>query len=267
MFSLGHLVGVSHEPQRRSRATVRVYDTALARRLNFFVKLSKGELDVLADLQSKPVKLKRGLDLIGEEQTNQKAFVLQDGWGCSFKIMPNGGRQVIGFPIPGDCVGLGSMLLPTSDYSFSVVTDAMVSAVEASRMFEIFRQFPRLGAAFLWLASRDQAMTIEHLTSIGRRTAIERTAHLFMELAERLTLVGLATETQFNCPLNQYLIADAIGLSSVHHNRILRQLRERNLLTVRSGKVIVHDIDGLRSLAGYRSVNAVSQKLILTNMR
>ena len=259
MFSPGHLVCASHEPRRRSPAAVHVYDTALGRRLNFFVELSKDELDILAELQAKPLKLESGLELTEEEQRSQKVFVLQDGWGCSFKIMPNGGRQVIGFPIPGDCVGLHSMLLPTSDYSFFVVTDAVVSVVEASRMFEIFRQFPRLGAAFLWLASRDQAMTIEHLTSIGRRTAIERTAHFFMELAERLTLVGLATETQFNCPLNQYLIADAIGLSSVHLNRILRQLRERNLLTVRSGKVIIHDIDGLRSLAGYRSVNAVSK--------
>lgn len=89
--------------------------------------MSKDELDILAELQSKPLKLESGLELTEEEQRSQRAFILQDGWGCSFKIMPNGGRQVIGFPIPGDCVGLNSMLLPTSDYSFFVVTDAVVS--------------------------------------------------------------------------------------------------------------------------------------------
>jgi CRP-like cAMP-binding protein len=79
-----------------------------------------------------------------------------------------------------------------------------------------------------------------------------------MELAERLTLVGLATETQLNCPLNQYDMADALGLSAIHVNRVLRQLREQNLLTVRSSRVIIHDIDNLRKLAGYRSVSAGS---------
>jgi CRP-like cAMP-binding protein len=80
-----------------------------------------------------------------------------------------------------------------------------------------------------------------------------------MELAERRTLAGLATETQLNRPLNQYDMADALELSAIHVNRVLRQLREQNLLTVRSGKVIIHDIDCLRKLAGYRSVSSGSQ--------
>jgi DNA-binding transcriptional regulator LsrR (DeoR family) len=76
-----------------------------------------------------------------------------------------------------------------------------------------------------------------------------------LELAERLTLVGLATETQFEHPLNQSIIADALGLSEVHVNRVLRELREQNLLTLREGKVSIHDLSGLRKLAGYRSVD------------
>ena len=181
---------------------------------------------------------------------------MHTGWGCSYKIMPGGGRQIIRFPIPGDCVGLPSLLLRISDHAFSALTEIVVSVVEPSRLLEIFHEFPRLGSAFLWAASRDEAMVVEHLASIGRRSAIERTAHFFMELAERLTLVGLATETQLNCPLNQYDMADALGLSAIHVNRVLRQLREQNLLSVRSGKVIIHDIDNLRKLAGYRSVSA-----------
>ena len=98
-------------------------------------------------------------------------------------------------------------------------------------------------------------MIIEHLASIGRRNAVERTARLFLELAERLRLVGLATDQGFSCPLNQYVIADALGLSAIHVNRVLRQLREQGLMTVRSGEVVIHDEKGLRSLAGYRSLD------------
>ena len=171
--------------------------------------------------------------------------------------MPDGKRQIISFPVPGDCVGLRSVLLWTADHSFSAYTDAVVSAVPTRRVLELFNEYPRLGAAFLWGASRDEAMVVEHLVNIGRRTALERTAHFFMELAERLMLVGLATETEFHCSLNQYVIADALGLSAIHVNRVLRQLREMNLLTVKTGTVVIHDVVALQKLSGYRSVNGL----------
>ena len=231
------------------------FDSALARKLNAFVELSKDELGVLADLQSKRCEIKRGHEVTHEGQAGQKAYILQSGWGCSFKMVPNGGRQIIRFPIPGDCVGLRSILLRTSDHAFSVLTDSVVSTLETVRILDIFNKFPRLGAAVLWAISRDEAMVVEHLVSVGKRSAIARAAHFFMELAERLRLVGLATETQFECPLTQYLIADALGLSPVHLNRVLRQLRERRLLTVACGNVTIHDIGSLRELSGYHSVD------------
>ncbi len=95
-------------------------------------------------------------------------------------------------------------------------------------------------------------MVVEHLVSVGRRNAIERTAHFFMELAERLNLVGLAEEAEFKCPLSQYVLADALGLTSIHVNRILRQLRERQLLTLANGTVKIHDLRGLRKIAGFQ---------------
>ena len=113
-------------------------------------------------------------------------------------------------------------------------------------------EFPRLRAAILWAASRDEAMVVEHLVGIGRRSALERTAHFFMELAERLSLIGEATETEFKCPLSQFVLADALGLTAIHINRVLRQLRQRQLLTVRKGTVTIHDLAALRKLAGFQ---------------
>ena len=90
--------------------------------------------------------------------------------------------------------------------------------------------------------------------NIGRRHAIERTAHFFMELAERLSVIGFGTETEFKCPLSQFVLADALGgLSAIHVNRILRQLREKDLLTLRTGTVRIHDLIRLRKLAGYEN--------------
>jgi CRP-like cAMP-binding protein len=226
--------------------------TALARKLNAFVQLSEREAACLEDLQCVSVRVRRGKEIVHEGQTGHMAHILQSGWACSSKLLPDGGRQIIAFPLPGDCVGLRSVLLRTSDHSFSALTDVVVSSVEASRMMGIFNEYPRLGTAILWAASRDEAMVVEHLVSIGRRSAIERTAHFFLELCERLRLVGLGTEKEFSCPLNQYVLADALGLSPIHVNRVLRQLRERRLLTLKGRKVTIHDVSGLETLAGYQ---------------
>src|SRR6476620_5963658 len=228
------------------------FDSVLAKKLSTFLALSEDELSCLADLQRHRVSVRRGQQLTREGQTGHHAFVLQEGWACSFKTLLDGGRQVISFPIAGDIVGLRSVLLRTTDHSFSALTDAVVSPVDGTHIMKCVTEFPRLGAALLWAASRDEAMVFEHLVSIGRRNAIERTAHFFMELAERLTLVGQATETEFACPLSQFVIADALGLTAIHVNRVLRQLRDRKLLTVRKRRVHIHDLSGLRKLSGFQ---------------
>jgi CRP-like cAMP-binding protein len=227
-------------------------DNVLARKLNTFMVLSPDEAERLGELQSPTSNVKRGKQLVHEGQPGQKIYVLQTGWACSYKDLPSGSRQIISFPIAGDCVGLRSALLRTADHSFEALTDSVVSVVDSAHMLQTFSEFPRLGAAILWAASRDEAMVVEHLVSIGRRSAIERTAHFFMELAERLSLIGAASKTEFECPLNQYVLADALGLSAIHVNRVLRQLRERDLLTVQRGRVTIGDLRGLRELAGFR---------------
>lgn len=224
----------------------------LAKKLGTFMQLSSAETHCLAELQTKPVRVKAGGALVREGESGHLAYILQAGWACSFKLLPDGGRQIITFPLPGDCIGLRSVLLHTSDHSFSALTDVTVCGVDSARMMQIFAEFPRLGAAILWAASRDEAMVVEHLVSIGRRTAIERTAHFFLELAERLRLVGLATERDFECPLNQYVLADALGLSAIHVNRVLRQLRERKLLTYKAHRVTILDSKRLTLLAGFQ---------------
>lgn len=228
-------------------------ESYLARKISAFVDLAPRELSYLADLEAKPIRVKRGKELVHEGETGQRAYIFQSGWACSFKSLPDGDRQIISFPIPGDCIGLRSMLLRTSDHSLAAVTDAQVIPVEAARMKQLFSEFPYLGTALLWATSRDEAMIVEHLVSLGRRNAIERTAHFILELHDRLQLVGLAENNEFDCPLNQDSFADALGLSAIHVNRVLRQLRTRKLATVKAHKITIHDMSALKNLASYAS--------------
>ena len=225
----------------------------LAKKIGAFVQLSDRELAHLARLESKRVRVARGRELVHEGQTGQVAYIIQAGWACSFKLLRDGGRQIIAFPVPGDCVGLRSMLLRTSDHSFSALTDATVSRIDAVSMKEIFSEFPHLGAAILWATSRDEAMVVEHLVSVGRRSALGRMAHFFLELYDRLHLVGLASSDSFRCPLSQNVLADALGLSTIHVNRVLRELRERGLLTFKGRNVTIQNASALKEIAGYEN--------------
>jgi CRP-like cAMP-binding protein len=227
----------------------------LARKLAHFVQLDVAEQQCIAALQTHEIQVPRGSELIRQGEHGRYACFLQSGWGCSSKILLDGARQVITFPIPGDCIGMRSVLLRKSDHTFTALTDVLLTRVDADRILPIFNQFPRVGAALLWAASRDEAITVDHLASVRRRSAIERTAHFFLELHERLFMVGLAGPTEFCCPLTQYDLADALGLSAIHVNRVLRELREVNLLEFQRGKVTFWDMRALRDLAGYEAID------------
>jgi CRP-like cAMP-binding protein len=98
------------------------HSNILARKLSKFLPLGPEEMNCLAEMQSAPVTVKRGKLLTQEGQTGHKAYVLESGWACSYKDLPNGNRQIISFPIAGDCVGLRSVLLRTADHSFAALT-------------------------------------------------------------------------------------------------------------------------------------------------
>ena len=226
-------------------------ESPFARKLGAFVALSEVELAALEVFHQRRRAFEQGVDLVRQGQLGQLAYILADGWVCSYKLLPNGKRQIVDFQVPGDFLGLRSVLFRTSDHNAEAMTRVEVSEVSSNDLIEAFATTPRLATAVLWAASRDEAMVVEHLVDIGRRNALERTAHLLLELGARLKLVGLGTKEGYACPLSQYLLADALGLTAVHINRIMRQLREEGLLTFRSGQVIFDDFERTVKIAEF----------------
>jgi CRP-like cAMP-binding protein len=225
--------------------------SAFARKLGAFVTLSGEEMAALDRLHSRRKRFSAGRDMVHQGQVNQSAYILASGWVCSYKLLSGGKRQIVDFQIPGDFLGLRSVLFRTADHNIEPVTRVEASEVLSSDLLDTFSKTPRLATAVLWAASRDEAMVVEHLVGIGRRDAKERTAHFLLELGARLKLVGLGSTLGYSCPLSQSLLADAMGLSAVHVNRVLRELREDGLVTFQYGKVTIHDLDGLVALADF----------------
>ena len=228
-----------------------IHESPLSRKLGAFVALSGEDLATLERLHARRRRFAAGVDMAHEGQTDQSAYILARGWVCSYKLLPNGTRQIVDFQVPGDFLGLRSVLFRTADHNIEPVTAVEASVVLASDLLDAFAQTPRLATAVLWAASRDEAMVVEHLVNIGRRNALERTAHYLLELGARLRLVGLGTAAGYACPLSQYMLADALGLSAIHVNRVLRQLREDGLLTFQSGQVTFDDVDRLTAIADF----------------
>ncbi|WP_366655601.1 Crp/Fnr family transcriptional regulator [Fodinicurvata sp. EGI_FJ10296] len=223
----------------------------LARKLGAFVALSQEEISALELLHGRRKVFPAGRDMVHQGQTNQSAYILASGWVCSYKILSDGTRQIVDFQIPGDFLGLRSVLFRTADHNVEPVTRVEASEVLANDLLEMFSRTPRLATAVLWAASRDEAMVVEHLVGIGRRDAKERTAHFLLELGARLKLVGLGSTSAYDCPLSQNLLADVLGLTAVHVNRVLRELREDSLVTFQHGQVRIHDLEGLMLLADF----------------
>ncbi|SLN70162.1 Nitrogen fixation regulation protein FixK [Roseovarius gaetbuli] len=226
-------------------------NTALGRKLGAFVALSAPEISALESLHKRRRTFVAGRDLVHQGQSEQAAYILASGWAVSYKIMEDGQRQIVDFQIPGDFLGLRSVLFHLSDHSVEPVTNIDVTEILLPDLLDAFSRTPRLAMAILWAASRDEAMVVEHLVGIGRREATERMAHFLLELGARLALVGMGSKAGFDCPLTQYHLADALGLSAVHTNRVLRKLREWGMLTFRSGTVRFDDYDRLAEFAKF----------------
>lgn len=220
-------------------------------KLASFITLSLPEMNTLDALHGRRKTYAAGRDLVHQGQPNQQAYILAEGWACSYRLLASGGRQIVDFQIPGDFLGMRSVLSRTAGLSIESLTKVQASPMDAHELTEVFARTPRLGTAVLWAASRDDAMVVEHLVGVGRRSAAERTAHLLLELGARLALVGLGTKSGYTCPLSQYLLADALGLSAVHVNRVLRELREKGLVIFRNGRVEFTNFARLVEFAGF----------------
>jgi CRP-like cAMP-binding protein len=222
----------------------------LSSRLSRAGRLGARELQLLAALEQPIRKLAAQQWLLDEGDPEPPCAIVHAGWAAGFKLLADGRRQILGFALPGDMVGLASFP-GAADHAAVALTPLQISRLAQAQLFELFGEAPVLARALLRLAAEERARLAERLVSLGRRSALERIAHLFLELHQRLAVVGLTEANRFVCPLTQEDVGDALGLTGVHVNRVLRDLRERGLLTFARHEATLHDPEGLAQLADF----------------
>lgn len=185
-----------------------------------------------------------------DQRVDQSLLVL-DGYLCRFRDFPNGTRQITAVYLPGDFVDLASYTLKRTDQDVLALTQCTLAIAPHDAIRAVLEQQSAL-AQLLWsLTNIDGNINREWELSLGQRNALERTAHLFCELHVRLGLVGMADHNGFSLPFTQVELAQCLAISPVHTNRVLRELRERNLLQFSRRTAQISDPAALCKLAGF----------------
>jgi CRP-like cAMP-binding protein len=190
-------------------------------------------------------------DIVREGDRPSQCFAILEGIVAIYKSTRSGKRQVMAYHVPGDVPDLQSLHLKMLDNSISTVSPCRIGFIQHDAMRALFRAHPRLGDAFWRMTLIDAALYREWMLNIGRRDAYARMAHLFCELVTRLDVVGLAPECTCPLPMTQPELADALGVTPVHVNRVLGDMREAGLITLRNRQLTVHDWEGLKAAAEF----------------
>jgi CRP-like cAMP-binding protein len=223
----------------------------LTKKLLWRGKLSEVERAALDDMIARVREFGAGEDLVREGEKPTSSILLLDGFAARYSLLDDGRRQIVALHVAGDFVDLHSFILKTMDHNVGALTRCRIAVVPHEFLQGITERLPHL-TRLLWLTTLiDAAMHREWIVGMGRRSAFEHLAHLLCELYSRLEVMGLVDGASFNLPLTQADLGDALGLSLVHVNRTVRELRQSGLVTWRATRLTIKDWTGLAKLAQF----------------
>jgi len=224
-------------------------------RLSRFMQLSAADLRSLELIVEgeRIIKKRKDLVVVGDQYRNL-CFV-KDGYAIRYKLLRSGKRQILNVILPGDVIGFPVSFFDRSIYSVVAVSDLTYSICPLDAYAQLCYERPQFGLALSWLAAYEAAIYAEHIVDLGRRTPLERMAHFLLELHARLLAVGRAQKTSFDLPFSQELMADVLGLSVPHLNRVMQRLRAEQLITTRSRLVELTDMASLQTLAHFQPLD------------
>jgi len=190
-------------------------------------------------------------DIITEGAVPSGVNVVLEGFACRYKLLPDGTRQIMAWLLPGDACDLNVFGLGALDHSIATLSASTIAFIPNAALERLSAVSPAITRALWWATLVDEGILREWLMAMGRRPADKRIAHLFCELAARLAAVGLADHDSMELPITQTELADTVGLTSVHVNRIVQQLRDQGLIAWRDRTLRVLQPQALRTFADF----------------
>jgi CRP-like cAMP-binding protein len=221
-------------------------------RLLQLVDLKAADFKGLDDIIDGELVIRKRRDLIADGYEYRKLCFVKDGYAVRYKLLRNGKRQILNVILPGDVVGLPGSFYERAVYSVTAITDLRMNVCSLDAYVQLCYRHPQYGLALAWIAVQEATTYAEHVIDVGRRTPIERLSHFLLELHGRLKAVGRAEKARFKLPFSQEVMADVLGLSVPHLNRMMQQLRAEKLIADSERVVEFLDADAMQSLAHYQ---------------
>lgn len=213
--------------------------------------LTEAEARALDEAVSHRIEVEADVELVRQDEISHQSLLLEQGWACRYGALPDGRRQILALHVSGDFVDLQSFPLKRMDHTVATLSRCRIAVYPHENLRQLSETMPHL-TRLLWMATLiDAAILRQWLLGAGQRSALERAAHLICELFTRLDVVGAAPDGLFSLPLTQAELGDALGVSQVHANRVVGELRSRGLVTWRDETVRILDWPGLQALAEF----------------
>ncbi|UUL83798.1 Crp/Fnr family transcriptional regulator [Sphingomonas qomolangmaensis] len=233
---------------------------AFSDRLRGYGRLNDEDERLLAAACQNVRTLRAGHHLIREGDRPDPVFVILEGWACRYKLLPDGSRQIMTFMMPGDFCDIHIAVLEAMDHNIVTLTRTKVATLPRAKMQALVEARPTITRAFWWAQLVDTGVLRAWVVSMGRRTAIERVSHLMCELYIRMRDVGLASHNRCEMPLTQLVLADALGLTPVHVNRTVKELRQAGVMDLGRGWLTILRPAEMARIAGF-DANYLHQRL------
>lgn len=222
----------------------------LIRKLERFTHLSGDERDMLESMGRRRLQRRRQReDVIREGDRPDHVNLVLSGWACRYKMLEDGRRQILAFFLPGDLCDLHVYILREMDHSIAALTPLTYAQISREDFESATVGHPRVLQAMWWDTLVTASIQREWTTNIGQRNAIERVAHLLLELFHRLEMVSETDGNTCQLPLTQGEIADALGMTPVHANRVLQELRTGKLIELSGKRLEILDRAALGQIA------------------
>lgn len=225
--------------------------SCIIKHFEHYSPLTDNDKILLDSLEKSPKEYRKNTAVWTQGEPSNHFYTVSKGWVYSYRNMEDGSRQILDVYVPGDVVGLREFAFSKRITGLNVMSDAVLCAFPKHRLTEVFSESLLLCSIFFMISATDQAILLERLVNLGRRSARQKLAHFLLEISKRLEKTNVVCGNPLNLPLTQTILADALGLSAVHVNRVFKELREENLIKQVNSHVELTDVEGLREVAGF----------------
>jgi CRP-like cAMP-binding protein len=226
---------------------------AFIRKLQGYATVDAADIALLEAACATPRTVPPHADLIRDGDKPTCVFIMLEGWAHRYKLLPDGSRQITAFLLPGDFCDMHIAILDEMDHSIGTLTRCSIATVPRPAMERLTEKRSGITRAFWWTQLVDEATLRAWIVNLGRHDATQRVAHLLSELWQRAIGVDLVVDNLLRLPLTQTDIGDALGLTNIHVNRVLQDLRNERLIWLGPGRSFaVLDVEGLADKGGFQ---------------